>query len=239
MFQDVKEEQIMKEDVLIKTVLPQIEELVKRFDVFEKSKHYDDWSGISCPDASEFITAGLNAIHRAVGLTDPLTKRIEATVKDCSPYRLFAAVPHVGGALKALRNDIKSGYLVSVQELIHADIFSDFLEMAEHLLNEGYKDPAAVLVGGVLEEHLRKLCNKNNVSTEITTSSGDLRPKKADRMNADLAKASVYSKLDQKNVTAWLDLRNKAAHGQYSSYAKEQVALFITGIRDFITRNPA
>ncbi|NVM57537.1 MAG: hypothetical protein HWN51_05400, partial [Desulfobacterales bacterium] len=121
-YQDVKGEKIMKGDVLAKTVLPQIEELVKRFDVFEKSKHYDDWSGISLPDASEFITAGLNAIHRAVGVTSPLARRIEADVKECSPYRLFAAVPHVGGALKALRNDIKSGYLVSVQELIHADI---------------------------------------------------------------------------------------------------------------------
>jgi hypothetical protein len=235
----VKGEKIMKGDVLAKTVLPQIEELVKRFDVFEKSKHYNDWSGISLPDASEFITAGLNAIHRAVGVTSPLARRIEADVKECSPYCLFAAVPHVGGALKALRNDIKSGYLVSVQELIHADIFSDFLEMAAHLLSEGYKDPAAVLIGGVLEEHLRKLCSKNNIATEFTSPSGDLHPKKADRMNADLAKAGVYSKLDQKGMTAWLDLRNKAAHGRYSEYSKEQVELLLHSVRDFLVRHPA
>lgn len=58
-------------------------------------------------------------------------------------------------------------------------------------------------------------------------------------MNADLAGANVYSKLDQKNVTAWLDLRNKAAHGKYGEYTKEQVALLIQSVRDFITRNPA
>ncbi len=58
-------------------------------------------------------------------------------------------------------------------------------------------------------------------------------------MNSELASATVYSKLDQKNVTAWLDLRNKAAHGQYSEYSKEQVALFIQSVRDFITRIPA
>jgi hypothetical protein len=46
-------------------------------------------------------------------------------------------------------------------------------------------------------------------------------------------------KMDQKNVTAWLDLRNKAAHGHYEQYQKEQVALLISGVRDFITRNPA
>lgn len=58
-------------------------------------------------------------------------------------------------------------------------------------------------------------------------------------MNSDLVNAQVYSKLDQKNVTAWLDLRNKAAHGKYSEYTKDQVSLLIAGVRDFLTRNPA
>jgi hypothetical protein len=40
-------------------------------------------------------------------------------------------------------------------------------------------------------------------------------------------------------VTAWLDLRNKAAHGQYADYTKEQVALTLQGVRDFISRHPA
>ena len=64
-------------------------------------------------------------------------------------------------------------------------------------------------------------------------------PKKADRLNADLSAASVISKLDQKNVTAWLDLRNKAAHGRYAEYESPQVNLLIAGVPDFITRNPA
>jgi len=33
--------------------------------------------------------------------------------------------------------------------------------MAEHLLDEGNKAAAAVLIGGVLEEHLRKLATKH------------------------------------------------------------------------------
>jgi hypothetical protein len=229
----------MREDALAETVLPQIEELVKRFDAIEKSEHHNDWSGVRPHHASEFITAGLNAIHRAVGATSPLAKRLEATIEECSPYRIYAAVPHVGGALKALRDDIKSGYLVSLQELLHADLFSDFLEMAEHLLKEGYKDPAVVLIGGVLEEHLRKLCDKNGIPTDYTNSKGDLRPKKADTMNADLTRSSVYSKLDQKSITAWLDLRNKAAHGRYNEYSKEQVELLLQSVRDFLLRHPA
>jgi hypothetical protein len=62
--------------------------------------------------------------------------------------------------------------------------------MAEYLQQEGYKDPAAVMAGGVLEEHLRKLCGKHGVTVS---------PKpKLDSMNSDLAKAGAYNKNDQR-----------------------------------------
>ena len=110
-----------------------------------------------------------------------------------------------------------------------------FLEMAHQLLAEGYKDPAAVMAGSVLEEHLRQLCQKHDIPTEIT-KPGCPQPKKADALNADLAKKQVYNKLDQKNVTAWLDLRNKAAHGKYQEYTKEQVSLMLQSLSDFLVR---
>ena len=88
--------------------------------------------------------------------------------------------------------------------------------MSTYLLEEGYKDPSAVLTGSVLEEHIRKLCEKNNISI-----FQGIKPIKADALNAELVKANIYSKLDQKNVTAWLDLRNKAAHGKYNEYSKD------------------
>jgi hypothetical protein len=141
---------------------------------------------------------------------------------------------YVVGLLKALRADYESGLLRTFQELIHGEVFGDFLEMADYLVEEGFKDPAAVMAGGVLEEHLRMLCVKKNLS--IVDAA---KPKRADRLNAELGHAKAYSKLDQKNVTAWLDLRNKAAHGRYNEYTKEQVALLIQGIRDFVSRNRA
>lgn len=110
--------------------------------------------------------------------------------------------------------------------------------MADHLLDEGYKDAAAVIAGGTLEAHLRQLCVKTGIPTEVKTASG-LQPKKADQMNSDLTRTGTLSKLDQKNATAWLDLRNKAAHGRYTDYTNEQVALFTAGLRDFLTRNPS
>ena len=138
------------------------------------------------------------------------------------------------GIARALLSDIQNGYLKSIEELLHSDVFGDYLAMAMHLLEKDYKDAAAVLTGGTLEVHLRNMCSKHNISSERNGKA-----KKADDLNSELAKQGVYSKLDQKNVTAWLGLRNNAAHGHYSEYTKDQVALFLQGVRDFITRHPA
>jgi hypothetical protein len=138
------------------------------------------------------------------------------------------------GVLRALRDDYAAGHIRTVEELVHADVFADFLEMAEELLVKRYKDAAAVIVGSVLEEHLRKLAGIFGVSARVGKAH-----KKADAINADLVKAGAYNKLEQKNVTAWLGLRNDAAHGAYGNYDHAQVGIFLTSVREFITRHPA
>lgn len=137
--------------------------------------------------------------------------------------------------LEAIRMDYEAGYFTSVSEIVHADLFADFLEMADELLSKGFKDPAAVMAGSVLEEHSRKLAQKHGLPFE----DDDGKALKADRINADLAHADVYNKLEQKSITAWLDLRNKAAHGEYDKYDHRQVAALISSVRDFLTRHPA
>ncbi len=57
-------------------------------------------------------------------------------------------VPHDAGILRALRDAYNS--LLGVEKFIHTDIFADFVEMADYLLSEGRKDPAAVVLGSTL-----------------------------------------------------------------------------------------
>ena len=101
--------------------------------------------------------------------------------------------------------------------------------MGEYLLNEGYKDASAVIVGAVLEDGLRKLCDKNGIST--VNSSG--RNLTIDPLNSELAKAEVYNKLTQKKITTWAHVRNKAAHGQYDEYNREQVEMMLLFVQGF------
>ncbi len=220
-------------------ILKQLDSLITEASGFQQYRQLDDYgenyySGLPKAELASFLTRVVAIVDRVAPANSAYAQTLKTTQAKIDPIDGDRIDPYVG-VLKALRADCSSGYLQSVTELIHADIFGDFLEMADHLLEQGYKDPAAVITGSVMEEHLRKLCDKHGISVV----QPDGRPKKADLLNAELAGVNVYSKLDQKNVTAWLDLRNKAAHGKYTDYTKEQVALLIQSVRDFITRNPA
>jgi hypothetical protein len=213
-------------------ILKQIDAALDGYNKLRSPHGYGDFSDIPL-EVTSAVTLMRDCIQR---FAPPNSQYVHAMQEIVNEFSVGSGpgARRVFGVLAALRAAYASGYLTSVSELIHADLFSDFIQMAEYLLSEGYKDPAAVIIGSTLEEHLRQLCGKNGLPT---TTAG--KPKKADQLNADLANASVYSRLDLKSITSWLDLRNKAAHGKYSEYTKEQVGLMIQSIQDFMTRNPA
>lgn len=133
------------------------------------------------------------------------------------------------GVANAIKHDVSSGLLVNIKSLAQAEVFADFLEMGEHLLNEGYKDAAAVIIGSVLEDGLRKLCDR--ASLPIVSEYG--KPLTIDPLNIQLTKADVYSKLTQKQITTWAHIRNKAAHGEYDEYNIEQVKMMLIFVQSF------
>lgn len=211
-------------------ILKQIDEVLQRYDELRRRSQYDDLSDQGDSGTSELLSLMVATIERFAPPSSVYVTSTHATMKKMGEYNAVN-IPYVVGNLRALRTAYQAGYLATIAELVHAELFADFLEMAEYLLSEGYKDPAAVLGGSVLEEHLRQLSAKHGVPV---TAGG--KPKKADLLNAELASACVYTKLDQKSVTAWLDLRNKAAHGKFTEYGKQQVELLLQSVRDFMVR---
>ena len=197
-----------------------------------KRSEHNDLSDLPKEDRQSLVTRANAAVHRISGTISSYSRDIERIL--ASNPLLHVHTSSVIGVVKALRYDVGHGYLQSLVELVHASTFADFLEMAAHLQDSGYKDAAAVVCGSTLESHLRELSNKNGIPLDVAG-----KPKKADLLNSELVKAGAYSALDQKNVTAWLGLRNKAAHGDYGAYSAEQVGLLVSGIRDFVTRTPA
>lgn len=130
------------------------------------------------------------------------------------------------GILQAVREDISSGYLTRIETLVSADIFNDFLEMAEYLISQGYKDPSASLIGAVLEDGLRRVCVLKGMKLSSKEDIGSL--------NQKLADANSYNRLTQKKIQVWNDIRNNADHGKFSEYTLADVKDILKGVRDFL-----
>ena len=138
----------------------------------------------------------------------------------------YSPITQALGILRAARDYYEQGFLFDTRILIEAEVFDDFLEQGEHLLDAGYYQPAAVVIGSVLEDGLRKLCTRHEVPLSVQP--------KLDTMNAGLAKQGVYNKLTQKRITAFADIRNKAAHGEWDEFTEADVEDMLRGVRQFM-----
>jgi hypothetical protein len=138
----------------------------------------------------------------------------------------LAALDRLRAIFVAAKEDYEGGYLQSTRSLVQAEVFDSELEQATELLTNGYKVPAAVVAGVVLETSLRELCERENIDYG-----------KLDKMNADLSKASIYNKLQQKRITALADIRNSAAHGKPDEFSTRDVEDMIRDITRFVAEH--
>ncbi len=163
---------------------------------------------------------------------------VKACGKDSEHYITFEKYENPRGMTKshgmmqnlkavflAAKEDYEGGYLNSVRSLIHAEVFDSELEQASELLTTGYKIPAAVIAGIVLETTLRQMCDDRKMVIG-----------KMDKMNADLTKVGAYNLLIQKKITALADIRNSAAHSHSENFTDTDVADMISQIRDFLSK---
>ena len=126
----------------------------------------------------------------------------------------------------AAKEDFENGYLSSIKTLVQAEVFDSELEQANELFSSGYSTAAAVIAGVVLETALRELCDRNEILHG-----------KLDKMNAELVKANVYNKLNQKRITALADIRNSAAHGKPDEFTDQDVSDMIRDVNQFLSNH--
>jgi hypothetical protein len=219
------------------TVLREIDSVLARYD--EVEQQYRRYVGDG-RDVDGFIAAPAHVEAEIVALLDGAITRYAPvgygegaiTKAPAGGYNGSDRIRTRAGALIALRADYAGGRLQTLQERVRADTFSDFLAMAEYLIeDEGLKDPAAVLAGGVLEQHLRKLHVKHVGPVPVGATINPL--------NDALKKPGVYGANEHKQVTAWAALRNSAAHGDWGKYDATTVRLMIQWVRWLLSNYPA
>jgi uncharacterized protein (UPF0332 family) len=188
----------------------------------EHGTHYDREKTFS------FGTKSLNLLEKVFGIESVHYKKFnqEFSLFSQGQVNLHKHINGMSGILTAAKDDYENGYLFNTRILIEAEVFDEFLEQAEELFRKNYYQAAAVIAGCVLEDGLRKLCARNSISP---SPKATIEP-----MNVELAKAGIYNKLIQKKITALADLRNKAAHGEWTEFTEKDVENMIRDVRSFM-----
>jgi hypothetical protein len=228
-------------------VIDRLNELTQRITALIENRHvshgyeardeYQDFLGydpqyvepvntVNQQEAIQWKMSCINILTQVFGSESHYVSEFKHSTHNINSDDNYEYVKNSLAILKAAKDDCENGYIFNTRALIEAEVFDDFLERANELKKKGYYQAAAVITGCVLEDGLRKLCDRNSVT---------LPPKATiEPINVELAKAGVYNKLIQKKVTALADLRNKAAHGEWNEFNEKDVEDMIRDVRRFM-----
>ncbi len=183
---------------------------------------------------TQWKTTCLALFEQVVSKGGELAGRVQAfnKAKATKPYVEFCL-----GILEAFKGDFERGFFDSVATQIEAEIAADYMGAADRLLVEGHRGkfdhiPAAVLAGAVLEKTLRSMCVQQQPPVAVTTPTGE--PKTLNPLIDDLKKANVFNELKAKQLRSWADIRNKAAHGEFDQFTRNDVEQMLQGIENFL-----
>jgi hypothetical protein len=138
---------------------------------------------------------------------------------------------------KGIKATLEDGFLEKLSTQIEAEIAADYIGMAERVLLESTAEKfhyvsAAMLICAVLERGLKELCLKQEPPIPCLSEKGGY--KTLNPLIDDLKKAGTISELKAKQLRAWADIRNAAAHGQFESFSVTEVEQMIQGVTHFL-----
>ena len=150
----------------------------------------------------------------------------ESFASDTEKAGYPASVKRGLGILRAALEDVEHGYLNTIRQMAAADVFSDFTDQAEYLLENDHWMPAVSLAGAVLENGLRSIATRNDV---VVHGQDDLSS-----LNNKLADKAIYNNLRRKQVALWADVRNAVDHGRFDDVNESDGADLVRGVRGFL-----
>lgn len=190
-------------------------DLFSRYLSLNDRERLDQWK-LSCLNTVEIIAGKKSVFYE----TFPFGRI------DYSNRTFDEAMSHYLSVLRALSEELQMGFLFGVEMLVAKDILGTIIEEARTLLQAKYKDAAAIYCRVILETSLKKLCDKNKITyrkkEKLSTISEKLRKK---------GHLNIY---EWRQIQAWADIGNSAAHGKFSDYTEDDVKNMLNGIENFL-----
>lgn len=136
--------------------------------------------------------------------------------------------------LESFRVYLQTGFYQDIppERRAQLEVVSDFLEMAQRLLDNKDVHPAsaATLIGATLEEFLRTWVENQHLSL-------DGRKPGLEAYSQVLREANLITKQDGKDITSWAGVRNHAAHGEWDEVGdRARIRIMLEGVNLFMRR---
>lgn len=125
------------------------------------------------------------------------------------------AIANATAVLTSAKEQVESGLLYKIEDLVAADFFDSVIEQSKELLKKGFKDPAAILGRVVIERTFKSICKKNDIEFSKDNTASIL--------NDNLKKGGVFTQSQWRLIQSYIDIGNNAAHGKFDQYSKEDV----------------
>lgn len=196
--------------------------------ILQKAKNAGDIYG-SYTEACELVRMSVgekSSFSKSLQLCNPFTGVVGRSLER-EQYQLESI-------LNSFLQHLESGLHqeISPERQAQLDVVSDFLEMANSLLEQKDVHPSApaVLIGATLEEFLR---------TWIETESLPLGNRKPglETYSQVLRDTNLITKQDGKDITSWSGIRNHAAHGEWNEVSdRNKVSLMLQGVNLFMRK---
>jgi len=129
------------------------------------------------------------------------------------------------GVLKSAAIEWSGGLMRSIEYMVAAETFDDFLDHAAQYHKGGKRIEGAVLASAVFEDTIKKLCAKHSIPAAGMT---------LDPLIDALATASVFTSVKAKRAKTYSGLRNHALHAEWDKFDLKDLGQMIEGIRELI-----
>jgi hypothetical protein len=168
----------------------------------------------------------LNAIEIIAGKKSIFYERFRHRSSSYTEDDFHKAISFHLSALKALKEDLEMGFLYGVEMLVTKDILDTIFDEARTLLKARYKDAAAIYCRVIIETALKKICDKNKITYRIKERLSTISNK--------LRKKGHLNLPEWRQIQAWADIGNAAAHGKFDAYTADDVKNMLDGLETFL-----
>jgi len=202
--------------------------LLKRFDeLIDLGKSLPEFSNSWSLDQraakKRWETASIFLLEKTFGKGDEYYRSFNDALRWPNPQ---AHITYGLSILNGAKEEIEKGFLFKIEHLVAADFFNSIIDQAEYLLSCHYKDVAAILGRVAIEDTLRKVARRNEISF-----ADDI---KLAALNDLLWKHEVYAKNVWRVTQGHIDTGNYAAHGEFGKYDEKAVEDMLKWIRETV-----